>query len=245
MLTQGTATPLYVQLMNEVEKSILSGAYQPGDKLMTEAEMAKTYGVSLITVRKAIGSLTEKGLVVRRQGKGTFVAKPKFSRNMKKLQSFSEMCEQMGVRPGAKMLENRLVSADEKTAQRLGGDPGSSVVYISRLRCADREPVQIERSWFPLRYAFLLDACFDDNSLFDFLREKDGSQVASSEKIIELCRATAEEARLLEVKQGDYLLFVRSTAYERSGEPMYAGIQIINGDRFSLYVYESSGEDLL
>lgn len=75
MLTQGTATPLYVQLMNEVEKSILSGAYQPGDKLMTEAEMAKTYGVSLITVRKAIGSLTEKGLVVRRQGKGTFVAK--------------------------------------------------------------------------------------------------------------------------------------------------------------------------
>ena len=232
MLTQGTATPLYVQLMNEVEKSILSGAYQPGDKLMTEAEMAKTYGVSLITVRKAIGSLTEKGLVVRRQGKGTFVAKPKFSRNMKKLQSFSEMCEQMGVRPGAKMLENRLVSADEKTAQRLGVDPGSSVVYI-------------ERSWFPLRYAFLLDACFDDNSLFDFLREKDGSQVASSEKIIELCRATAEEARLLEVKQGDYLLFVRSTAYERSGEPMYAGIQIINGDRFSLYVYESSGEDLL
>ena len=56
---------------------------------------------------------------------------------------------------------------------------------------------------------------------------------------------TREEARLLEVKQGDYLLFVRSTAYERSGEPMYAGIQIINGDRFSLYVYESSGEDLL
>lgn len=245
MLVQGTATPLYVQLMDEVEKSILNGTYQPGDRLMTEAEMAKTYGVSLITVRKAIGSLTEKGLVVRRQGKGTFVAKPKFSRNMKKLQSFSEMCQQMGVRPGAKMLENRLVPADRKTAERLGIEPGSNVVYISRLRYADQEPVQIERSYFPLRYAFLLDASFDDNSLFDFLREKDGSQVASSEKMIELCRATSEEARLLEVKLGDYLLFVRSTAYGKDGEPMYAGIQIINGDRFSLYVYESSGENLL
>lgn len=67
---------------------------------MTEAEMAKEYGVSLITVRKAVGSLMEKGLVVRKQGKGTFVTKPKYSRNMKKLQSFTEMCEQMGVKPG-------------------------------------------------------------------------------------------------------------------------------------------------
>ena len=65
--------------------------------------------------------------------------------------------------------------------------------------------------------------------------------MASSEKMIELCRATAEEAALLDVKKGDYLLFVRSTAYDDEGEPMYAGVQIINGDRFTLYVYESNG----
>ena len=53
MLTQGTATPLYVQLMNEVEKSILSGAYQPGDKLMTEAEMAAVLDPKLYTGRCA------------------------------------------------------------------------------------------------------------------------------------------------------------------------------------------------
>jgi GntR family transcriptional regulator len=43
----------------------------------------------------------------------------------------------------------------------------------------------------------------------------------------------------MDVKKGDYLLFVKSTAYDENGEPMYAGIQLINGDRFSLYVYES------
>ena len=239
MLKQDAATPLYVQLMEEIERNIKNGTYKPGDKIMTEAEMVKEYGVSLITVRKAVGSLMEKGLVIRKQGKGTFVTKPKFSRNMKKLQSFTEMCEQMGVVPGARMLENRLLEADPKTAARLGIEPGSNVVYISRLRYADQEPVQIERSFFPLKYAFLLDARFDDNSLFDFLREKAGACVASSEKVIELCRATAEEAELLDVKKGDYLLFVRSTAYDSAGEPLYAGIQIINGDRFSLYVYES------
>ena len=241
MLNQDSMTPLYIQLMELIEKDIQSGVYKPGDKIMTEAELSKTYGVSLITVRKAVGSLMERGLVVRKQGKGTFVTKPKISRNMKKLQSFTEMCRQMGVRPGGRMLENRLVQADEKTASRLGIEPGSNVVYISRLRLADQEPVQIEKNYFPLKYAFLLDGKFDDNSLFDYLNEEAGARVASSEKMIELCRATAEEAALLDVKKGDYLLFVRSTAYDDEGEPMYAGVQIINGDRFTLYVYESNG----
>lgn len=239
MLKQDAITPLYEQLMEELETSIRNGVYKPGDKIMTEAEMAKEYGVSLITVRKAVGSLMEKGLVVRKQGKGTFVTKPKYSRNMKKLQSFTEMCEQMGVKPGAQVLENRLIMADKKVADRLGIEPGSNVVYISRLRLADGEPVQVEKSYFPLKYAFLLEEDLNNGSMFECLKEKAGAKVASSEKMIELCRATAEEAALMDVKKGDYLLFVKSTAYDENGEPMYAGIQLINGDRFSLYVYES------
>ena len=239
MLKQDAITPLYVQLMDELEASIRNGVYKPGDKIMTEAEMAREYGVSLITVRKAVGSLMEKGLVVRKQGKGTFVTKPKYSRNMKKLQSFTEMCEQMGVKPGARVLENRLIAADKKVADRLGIEPGSNVVYISRLRLADGEPVQVEKSYFPLKYAFLLEEDLNDGSMFECLKEKAGAKVASSEKMIELCRATADEAALMDVKKGDYLLFVKSTAYDENGEPMYAGIQLINGDRFSLYVYES------
>lgn len=239
MLKQDAITPLYVQLMEELETSIRNGVYKPGDKIMTEAEMAKEYGVSLITVRKAVGSLMEKGLLVRKQGKGTFVTKPKYSRNMKKLQSFTEMCEQMGVKPGAQVLENRLIMADKKVADRLGIEPGSNVVYISRLRLADGEPVQVEKSYFPLKYAFLLEEDLNNGSMFECLKEKAGAKVASSEKMIELCRATAEEAALMDVKKGDYLLFVKSTAYDENGEPMYAGIQLINGDRFSLYVYES------
>ena len=239
MLKQDAITPLYVQLMEELETSIRNGVYKPGDKIMTEAEMAKEYGVSLITVRKAVGSLMEKGLVMRKQGKGTFVTKPKYSRNMKKLQSFTEMCEQIGVKPGAQVLENRLIMADKKVADRLGIEPGSNVVYISRLRLADGEPVQVEKSYFPLKYAFLLEEDLNNGSMFECLKEKAGAKVASSEKMIELCRATAEEAALMDVKKGDYLLFVKSTAYDENGEPMYAGIQLINGDRFSLYVYES------
>lgn len=242
MLNQADATPLYAQLMDVVENDILNGVYKPGEKIMTESEMAKAYGVSLITVRKAISLLTEKGLVTKKQGKGTFVTKPKFAKNMKQLQSFSEMCLQMGVKPGGKMLENRLVEAYEKMASRLGIEPGSRVVYISRVRYADQEPVAIEKNYFPLKYAFLLEERFDNVSLLEFLREKSGLRVAASEKLIELCRATAEEAGLMDIKKGDYLLLVSSTAYDNNQEPLYAGVQMINGDRFSLYVYETSSD---
>lgn len=239
MLKQDAITPLYIQLMNEVEDMIRSGVYRSGDKILTEREIAEKYGVSIITVRKAMGALMEKGLIVRRQGKGTFVTQTKFHKNMKKLQSFTEMCGQIGVTPGARVLEKRLAAADKKTAKQLGVAPGSSVVYISRLRLADGEPVQIEKSYFPMKYAFLLDENLDDSSLFECLKEKAGVRVSSSEKVIEMSKVTLEEAAYMHMKKGDYLLYVRSTAYDENREPLYVGIQLINGDRFSLYVYES------
>lgn len=148
MLDPTAITPLYVQLMNMIEEDVSAGRYHTGDRLMTEKEMAETYHISINTVRRAIDKLIEKGLVERKQGKGTFVTKPKFERNMKKLQSFTELCHQIGVKPGGKMLENKVVTADEKTARRLDIPVGSRVVFLSRVRYADQEPVVIEGNYF-------------------------------------------------------------------------------------------------
>ena len=112
--------PLYAQLVGIIKRSISTGALPGGALLPSEAELCRCLSISRNTVRQAIGELEEEGLVVRKQGKGTFVTKPKYSRNMKKLQSFTEMCEQMGVKPGAQVLENRLIMADKKVADRLG-----------------------------------------------------------------------------------------------------------------------------
>ena len=149
------------------------------------------------------------------------------------------MCEQMGVKPGAQVLENRLIMADKKVADRLGIEPGSNVVYISRLRLADGEPVQVEKSYFPLKYAFLLEEDLNNGSMFECPKEKAGAKVASSEKDDRAVPGHGGRGSSDGCEKGDYLLFVKSTAYDENGEPMYAGIQLINGDRFSLYVYES------
>ena len=162
--------PLYVQLKEKIEQKISDGEYKPGEKLQTEGEMAKSFGVSIITVRKAVSELVEKGLVEKKQGKGTFVCQRKVTKDMKKLQSFSEMCAHMGMKAGGRMLENRLELASEKIARLLNVEKGSQVIYISRVRYADGMPMAIERNYFPLKYAFLLEERFDDNSLFTFLK---------------------------------------------------------------------------
>ena len=148
------------------------------------------------------------------------------------------MCEQMGVVPGGRMLDNRLIAADEKTAKKLGVAPGSDIIYIHRLRYANNEPVIIERNYFPPKYAELLQRRFDNESLFAYLKEHMGVICKESEKLIELCHVTGEEAKMLDVKRGDYMMFVKSTAYDQNREPIYVGVQIINGERFSLNVYE-------
>lgn len=241
MLDGKAVTPLYVQLMTEIEAKIMKGVYQPGERLQSESEMAKTFGVSIITVRNAVSALVDKGLVEKKQGKGTFVSKPKFTKDIKKLQSFTELCEHMGMKSGGRMLENKLIVADEKTRNLLGLEKGSQVVYISRVRYADNEPVAIENNYFPLKYAFLLGETFDSNSLFEFMKDKAGVMVAVSEKWIELCKATTREAELLQLNKGTSLLYIKSVAYTQEKEPIYVGTQIFNGDRCSFYVCESTG----
>lgn len=240
MLDGSTAVPLYVQLREQLEEKIRTGDFQAGERLQTEGEMAKSYGVSIITVRKAVSDLVEKGLVDKKQGKGTFVSKPKFTKDMKKLQSFTDMCTYLGMKPGGRMLENKLITANDRICKQLGLEKGSQVIYISRIRYADNVPVDIEKNYFPLKYAFLLNERFDDNSLFEFLKKTAQITVSVSEKWIELCKATAAEGELLQLAKGTSLLFIKSVAYTQDRAPVYVGNQIFNGEICSFYVCESA-----
>lgn len=85
MLDANAAVPLYAQLEQKIELQIANRALHPGDRLPTEAQLARENGVSVITVRKAIDGLVRKGLLECKQGKGTFVSHHKLQRNMKKL----------------------------------------------------------------------------------------------------------------------------------------------------------------
>lgn len=234
MLDPSSSTPLYLQLMEVIERQIITGERESGERLPTEGELAHQFGVSIITVRHAMGGLCERGLVERKQGKGTFVKQLKRTRDTRRLEGFSDSCRSQGIRPGGRMLDNRQIPLSDKLAADLGQPSGSQGIFISRLRFADDAPVALEKNYFPMQYLSLLGQRFDDNSLFQYLKEQEHVTVARADKRIELCRATAEEASLLQVPPDTPMLFIKSTTYTQTGAPLYVGTQVMNGDQFSL-----------
>ncbi len=234
MLDKTSAKPLYIQIEEDLEQQIASGLLKPGDRIPTEDEMVSKYGVSIITVRRAVIELSKRGLLDKQQGRGTFVRDTQFVRDSSSLMSFSESCRNQGMTPGARLLEAALVDLDEKTARSLGLEYPSKGVLLSRLRLADDNPVVIEKNYFGPEYSFLLEHSFNNSSLFAFLKEFCGISISRSDKEISLCSARPDEARQLKVSKDTPLIMIRSTAYDQNGQPLYVGTQIMNGRRFTL-----------
>lgn len=233
MLKSDGVIPLYQQLKNEIMQDILMQVYKQGDKLPPERKMAVDNNVSVITVRKALSELEEEGIVDRIQGKGTFVSVKKYDRSLNKFVSFTDACKNMGAIAGAKELEKKIIVPTKKIAERLEISGTSQIIYISRLRYVDDEPMVIERNYFTLDYAYLLNEDLS-NSLFDILYKKSGFMVTDSRKTIEIVRANKEESSLLNIQVGNPLIKIESIAYLKDGSIAYVGSQLINGERFKL-----------
>jgi GntR family transcriptional regulator len=145
--------PLYRQLAGALAEQIRQGELRPGDRLPSEVELTAELNVSRATVTKALDELMARGLLVREQGRGTFVAGPPMERRPPGLRSFTAQIDSLGHRPST-----RLLSFDEATAHR--GDPilsayprGTPLVVIRRLRLVDGRPVGLHRSAVPAEVA--------------------------------------------------------------------------------------------
>lgn len=232
MLKRNDVVPLYKQLQEDLRKQIESGERKPREKLPSEVDLAKQYNVSVITARKAVNELSEEGLVEKKQGKGTFVATQKYKRNLHQVISFSEVCRLNGSVAGSHLLECKLINADEKTLLKLERPEDEKVLFISRLRYINDEPIAIETNHFPIAYSFLINENLNEGSLFDILKERSGTEVTRSSRTLEICRATQQEAKHLLISKGSPLLLIKSIAYSKENKPVFVGTQLINGERY-------------
>lgn len=225
--------PLYQQLRDQLRQDIMMKVYKPGDKLPSERQLAADNNISVITARNALLELEEEGLINRIQGKGTFVSIKKYDRNLKKYESFTEMCKGIGAKAGAKELKKTIIRPSIKITNKLETSKDSQVVYISRLRYVDDEPMVIENNYFTLEYAYLLNEDLS-GSLFDILYNRSGFVVSDSRKKIEIVRANKEESTLLNIPIDAPIIKIESIAYLKDGSIAYLGFQLINGERFKL-----------
>ena len=238
-LQDGSLTPLYQQVMDHIRDDIHQGTYAEGDRIPSEAELSEIYGVSRITVRRAVKELSDDGYLTKRQGKGTFVSRPKLMRKLHQdssTQSFTDTCRESGREPGARLLGRELTEAWTEEREFLGLEEGARLIHVRRLRTVDGIPIMLENNFFPAEgFGFLLDEDLEDVSIFDVVEQRTGRRPNGDDACtLEIVRATSELSAPLGVPRGEPLFYEHIDFTDQDGAPMMIGKQYIVG---SLYVF--------
>jgi GntR family transcriptional regulator len=231
-----TSSPTVLRLPKyyQVKKQLLefTSAMSPGSPVPPERELARLYGTSRTTVRQALAELVVEGRLLRMQGKGTFVAKPKVAQVLE-LASYTEGMRQHGLHPLTKILDIGYVTADDELATLLAIRPGGRVLRIHRLRLADGEPMSIDTSHLPARrFPGLRRQLERHASLYETLRNEYGIQLSEAEETIETVLADPHDAMLLGVDPGIPLLLLSRHAIDSTGQPVEWAQSWYRGDRY-------------
>lgn len=226
--------PIYFQLAQKIEKSILDGALPAGSRLENEVSIGERLGLSRPTVRRAIQDLVDKGLLVRRRGIGTQVVHGQVTRGVE-LSSLYEDLSGSGQKPSTNLLDYQHVKADAKLAEHLGVKPGALCLYIKRLRKADNVPVSIMENWLPEEFCDITADEFELYGLYQMLRAR-GVTIRVAKQKIGARKSNAAEAQLLDIEKGAALLSMTRTAYDSSGRAIEFGIHCYRPDLYSFEV---------
>lgn len=228
---QGRA-PLYQQLRRALRDAIEDNRLSVAEALPPERELATEFGVSRITVRKALSALVNEGLLTRRQGAGTFVAprhEARVEKSFSTLSSFSEDMISRGRRPESVWLSRSAGAVTPEEALTLGLSPGSVVYRFNRIRYADGDPMALEYSTIP--GACLPSEAAVEESLYAAL-DRYSSRPARALQRLRAVLFTAEQARLLGVPVGSPGLFIERRGFLKDGRPTEVTHSYYRGDAY-------------
>lgn len=229
--------PLYHQLKADLLDAIESGQWQPNQLLPSEPELARKFGVSRTTVRLAIGDLAASGYVVRKQGRGTYVAE-RTSAHASRLYGFAEDLRRRHPDVKVGVLRLSIDPCPTNVAVHLQRQTGTPVIAIHRLaKLADR-PVFFEKSYLTPPYHTDSADVQQMKELFDHVYgffERNGVRVGLGRQSIRAAVADAEDARILGATPGEPVLVIVRTTQDESGSPIeFSQVRYLG----ALYEYE-------
>ncbi len=223
--------PAYAQLAKILKRQISDGIYRPGDRLPSEAKLCEAYDVSPMTVRRVVNMLVEQGVAVAEQGRGTFVKPLGLGTavfHLDALQQFFDDAENTRV----KLLETRIVSADERTARKLSISQNQRVVFIRRLISQNGIPSLYHREYLiydPERP--IIEAEMEVTSLRGLFSGASESTLKWGNLLIEATILRDEEARVLNSQSGAAAFRLEHIFYDFDNQPLSLGWFISPGDR--------------
>jgi GntR family transcriptional regulator len=208
--------PLYAQVREQLTERIARGQWQPGELLPSETEIAAELGVSQGTVRKALDDMTAANLLVRRQGRGTYVARHDEDRILFR---FFKVLRDDGRRqfPASRVLDVRQGTVEPAERQRLGLTPGATVIRIMRVRSLGEGPIAAERIVLPGSLFAALLGSEIPNNLYDLYANRFGITVAGAREEIKAAAASEEVAAALDLPSGTPVLAVDRVAVALDG----------------------------
>lgn len=234
-VSRASAVPLHVQIRRAIQDRIASGELGPGDRLPTEHEYAKTFGVSIAPVRQALLDLADAGLVVRHKGRGTFVQGTRLEEEIDLLTSFTDSIRRRGKAIRIQVLQLGLVPAPVDVTGQLGLRPGAQAVHLQRLAWIDDEPAAILDAWLPAK-PFARLAELDDfeagRSLYATLETEFDIGLGLARSRIEVGRLSEIEAPIMQLPEGSPVLRIASVTEDIVGRVVEASRVTYRADRF-------------
>ncbi|MGE6733788.1 GntR family transcriptional regulator [Streptomyces sp. NPDC059900] len=228
---RSSPVPLYFQLSQQLEAAIERGALTPGTLLGNEIELAGRLGLSRPTVRQAIQSLVDKGLLVRRRGVGTQVVHSQVKRPLE-LSSLYDDLEAAGQRPATRVLRNTVEPASAEVAAALGIAEGDEVHLVERLRLAHGEPMAFLRNRLPAGLLDLDTPRLEATGLYRLMRAA-SITLHRARQSVGARAATADEGRQLGEPEGAPLLTMQRTTFDDTGRAVEFGSHIYRASRYS------------
>lgn len=223
--------PVYVQLVNILRRQVAGGVLRAGDQLPSEAQLCRRYGVSPMTVRRAINILVDQGVVVTEQGRGTFIRPVELGTASFQLQRLQDLFDDE-LHTTVKLLQARIVAADERTTQKLQLAPGGRVIYIRRLILARAEPTLCHVEYLvydPTRP--VVEAEMDVTSLRGLFGGTGATVMKHGDLSVEATLLTEEEADWLQATRPAAAFRIEHLFYDFDDRPVSWGWFICRSDR--------------
>jgi GntR family transcriptional regulator len=231
--------PLYRQVQAGIEQMIRANP-RAKEMPLSDAQLAQRFGVSRITVRRAVDELVGAGVLYRLQGVGTFVRQKKLRERLT-LNSFLDAWTQRAGQFNVRVEAFERIPADKEIATRLAVRRGTELVYVQRLRFQKEALVAIDDRYIRAdRCSRLTTQDIKTSSLVDYLRNREGIELDHGEMEIEARRANERQAKALGVRTGEPILVRRVTFLTKDNEPVLTGISTYRADRVSYRLTLSS-----
>lgn len=230
----------YGEIVKVLENEILNGKYSDTKKLPTEDELIEILNVSKLTLRKAIDILVSKGYVYRVQGSGVFLRdfNKKGCMDVRELNGLTRTYSNNNLK--SKIIEFKLINADEELAANLKCDINTKVYYIKRVRYLEGTPMEIEESYYNKDIIPYLNKEICEGSIFNYIINDLKLKIGFSDRVISCDKLNKEDAELLGLEENDPALILNNTVFLKNGRIFDVSVEKYNYNKMKIISFTSA-----